>query len=252
MNQIIDIDTLTLAKGAHDCDDPAACLMEARALLLGRKKTDDRPPGTSPILHNFGISLNDAMADEKRQQLKRFLPRDGVDPLGGTEGDGQDEARGYLALDWLVRTYTPAFLDLRPELAGVAAELRSLRRIVDLSAAQSAGPVVRSAKSKATAGDTAGAAVRDAAWAAALAAAGDAAGDAAGAAVRAAAGDAAGDAVRAAAWDAALAAAGAAAGDAAGAAAGDAARAALAPTVDRLQDSAIELYAAMINPAAAS
>ena len=212
MSTTINIDTLVLRKGSHPCDD-GACLMEARALILGRPKTDSCPPGTSPLLHFFGISLNDAFGDDRRQDLKRFLPRDGVDPLGGTADDGQDEARSYLALDWLIRTYTPAWLDLRPELADAAAELRSLRRIVDLTAAQSAGPVVRSARDKSYA-----------ARAAARAAAGDAAWDAA----RAAAGDAAWDAAGAAAWDA------------------------LQPTVDLLQTSAIELFAAMINPAATS
>ena len=222
----INLDTLVLGKGSHPCSD-GACLMEARALLLGRPKSDSCPPGTSPLLHSFGISLNDAFGDDRRQELKRFLPKDGVDPLDGTADDGQDEARSYLALDWLIRTYTPAFLDLRPELADVAAELRGLRRIVDLAAAQSAGPVVLAAREKSYA-------ARAAAGAAARAAAGDAA--------RAAAGDAAGDAARAAAR--------AAAGDAARAAAWAAAWAALQPTVDQIQTSAIELYAAMINPAA--
>jgi len=198
----LDPKTLRLDKGSHRCED-GYCLMEARAVLLGRPKSDSCPPGTSPLLHSFGISLNDAFGDDRRQDLKRFLPSDGVDPLDGTADDGQDEARSYLALDWLIRTYTPAFLDLRPELADVAAELRGLRRIVDLAAAQSAGPVVLSAREKSYA-------ARDAAW------------------------DAARDAARAAARDAAR----------------DAASAALQPTVDQLQTSAIELYAAMINPAA--
>ena len=77
-----------------------------------------------------------------RQELKRFLPQPGQpSPLAGTRDDGLDETRGYLALDWLVRTHTPAWLDL----AGLGAEARSLRdlsRIVDMAAAQTAGPVV--------------------------------------------------------------------------------------------------------------
>ena len=200
----IDINALHLDKGAHLCFD-GQCLMEARALLLGLPKNDDRQPGVSPVLHAMGIALNDTFPDDRRQELKRFLPKNGVDPLAGTD-DGRDEARGYLALDWLVRTYAPAFLDLRPELVGVAAELRGLPRLANLAVAVDARPIVAAARAAWAAARAAGAADDGAAWDAARAAvrdaAGDAAWDAAGAAfwaVRAAAGDAA----RAAAWDAA-------------------------------------------------
>lgn len=83
MTAALDLATLHLDKGSHPgCD--GQCLMEARALLLGRPKTDSCPPGTSPLLHSFGISLNDIFGDEKRQELKQFLPVDGLDPLDGT------------------------------------------------------------------------------------------------------------------------------------------------------------------------
>jgi hypothetical protein len=243
--------TITLAKGAHhppgdDCGNPQRCLFEWYNWLTRRQHTDACPPGVSPVLHQFGIRLNDVLGDAKRQDLVRFLPN-GQDRLAGTEHDGKDETRGYMALDWLIRTYTPAWLDLAG-LTAEAAALRDLRRISDLVAAQSAGPLVleavaKSAAAWAAAGDAAGAAAGAAAW------------DAAGAAAWDAAWDAARDAAGAAAWDAAWAAAGAAAGaaawDAAGAAAGAAARAAardkLAPTVSQLQDSAIALYDAMIT-----
>ena len=57
----------------------------------------------------------------------------------GTAGDGKDQARSYLALDWLIRTYTPAWLELAG-LTAEAQELRDLRRIVDMVAAEAAGP----------------------------------------------------------------------------------------------------------------
>jgi hypothetical protein len=204
----------------------------------------------SPVLGAYGRSLNDVLPTDRRQELKPYVPR-----LIGTAGDSKDETRSYMALDWLIRTYTPAFLDLAG-LTVEAQELRSLRRIVDMVAAKAAGPVVKNARTKAAAARAAaraaaGAAAGDAAWAAAGAAAWDAAWDAAGAAARDAAWDAAGAAARAAAWDAAgaaaeaaaRAAAGAAAGDAAGAAAGDA----LKPTVDSLQTSAIALLGDLID-----
>ena len=239
---------IILAKGSHDhrgdddCGNPQRCFYEWYNWITRQEHTDDRPPGVSPVLHQFGMSLNDCLPDDRRQQLVRFLPN-GADRLAGTEHDGKDEARGYLALDWLIRVHVPAWL----ELAGLTAEaaaLRDLRRIDDLAAAEAAGPVMREASSKAAAAwDAAG----DAAWAAAGAAAGDAAWDAAWAAAWAAARDAAGAAAGAAAWAAAWAAARAAAGAAAWAAARAAADKRLAPTVAALQDRAVALYDAMIT-----
>jgi hypothetical protein len=232
---------LHLDTSSHSTRDDGVCLLEAVAWFAGEKHTD-RPSCVSPVLRDFGISLNDRFPDDKRQLLVPLIPE-----LVGTAGDGHDEARGYLALDWLVRTFTPAWLDLAG-LAESAGELRGLRRIVDLTVAEAAGPVVRASGAKAAA---AGAAAGDAAW--------DAAGDAAGAAAGAAARDAAWDAARAAAWDAAgdaagdaaWAAAGAAARDAARDAAWDAARAAawdaLSPTVAMLQDSAFDLLDRMLD-----
>jgi hypothetical protein len=217
----MDLATLTLKTGSHETPDDGLCVMEAVAYVAGEPHSD-HPACASPILTDFCINLNDRWDDANRQRLVPFVPR-----IVGTRDDGKDELRGYLALDWLIRTYTPVWLDL----AGLTAEataLRDLRRIVDLAAAQSAGPVVREAGAKAAA---AGAAAWDAAGAAAWDAAGAAAWDAAWAAAGAAAGDAAG----------------AAAGDAAWATAGDAAWAVLKPTVETLQASALDLLDRMID-----
>lgn len=119
----IDLDALHLDTGGHNNPADGLCLLEAAALFAGETHTDS-PTCVSPVLATYGRNLNDVLPDGRRQELKRFIPL-----LPGTAGDGADEARSYLALDWLIRTYTPAFLDLRPELADVAAELRGLRRI---------------------------------------------------------------------------------------------------------------------------
>ncbi len=162
MTTALDLASLTLARGGHAGRGDGVCLMEAVAWFAGRKHTD-RPPCVSPVLGGYGRSLNDVLPDDTRQFLVPLIPR-----LPGTAGDGRDETRGYIALDWLIRTWTPAWLDLAGLTAETAA-LRDLRRITDLAAARSAGPVVRQARDKAAA-----------AWAAA----GDAAGDAARAAAR--------------------------------------------------------------------
>jgi hypothetical protein len=138
------LDQLTLAKGGHDDPEDGLCLMEAVAWVRGLDHTD-HPPCVAPVLGGMGRNLNDLLGDDMRQQLKPLIPL-----LPGTAGDGQDEARGYMALDWLIRTYTPAWLDLAG-LAEEARTLRDLRRIVDLAAAQSAGPVVKAVREKARA-----------------------------------------------------------------------------------------------------
>jgi hypothetical protein len=247
MTRHIDHATITLAKGQHDdaCVNPQRCLFEWYNWLTRDQHTDECPPDVSPVLHRFGMELNDCLPDDRRQELVRYLPN-GTSPLAGTRGDGKDEARSYLALDWLVRTYLPAFLDVAGQ---DSVTVRSLGPIVDMASAEAAGPVVRAAWNVA-------AAARDAAWTAAGAATWDAAGaaarDAAGAAARDAARAAVGDAVGDAAADAARAAARAATGAAARAAAWDAAGAAarvkLALIVTELQTSAIDLYDRMVTP----
>jgi hypothetical protein len=147
-----------------------------------------------------------------------------------------------MAMDWLVRDYTPAWLRLAglSDQADLLDGLPEFKHGMDVPSVRPAIDAVRKDA--------------DAAWAAAWDAAGAAAWDAARAAAWAAARDAAGaaawDAARAAAWDAARAAARAAARDAAwaaaGAAAGAAAWAALRPTVVGLQASSHRLVDRML------
>ena len=94
----IDLDTLHLASGGHQNRDDGVCLMEAVAWWAGKTHTD-HPPCVSPVLGGYGRSLNDVLDDGKRQLLKPYIPQ-----LPGTAGDGRDETRGYIALDWLIRT----------------------------------------------------------------------------------------------------------------------------------------------------
>ena len=222
------LDGIQLDSGSHNTFDDGHCAMEVVAWLAGEGHTD-APACASAVLRRFTIGVNDRWDDTRRQRLVPFLPR-----MVGTAGDGKDEARSYLALDWLIRTFTPAWLDLAG-LSESAAELRGLRQIADLAAVRAAGPVVWDIKRKAAA-----AAAGDATWAATWAAARGAAAAAARGAARDAARGAAGDAAKD-------------AGDAAAAAAAAATWAAtwdaLRPTVDTLQASALDLLDRMIDPA---
>ena len=207
----LDLDTLTLARGKHGTREEGVCLMEAVAAYAGREHTD-HPPCVCPVLGNMGRSLNDTLPDDRRQALVPLIP-----VVVGTADDGMSERRGLMACDWIVRTYTPTWLRLAG-LEDEASALEDLPEITDGAGLETALPALNAARAKA-------AAARDAARDAAAAAAWDAARDAAW--------DAAWGAARAASWDAAW--------TAARAAARGAARDALDPTVEALQQSAVDL-----------
>ena len=230
-----------LTRGAHEPPNGGfeACLLEAVSYVAGEPWTD-HPACVSPVLAAFGRSWNDTLDDDDRQMLVPLIPR----LIGTASTDEVEDRRSWMATDWLVREFTPAWLRLAG-LTDHAHTLESLVALTDTASARSAKPSIAAAGDAAW--DAAGAAAGTAAWDAAWAAAGAAAWDAARDAARDAAGAAAGDAAGAAAGDAAGDAAGAAAGDAAWDAAGDAARAALQPTVKALQVSAIALIERMIE-----
>jgi hypothetical protein len=233
-DRLVELDTISLASGKHDTFDDGACLLEAVAWVAG-EPWSDHPACVDPVLGAFGRAWNDALLDDDRNRLlKPFIPR----LVGTAQGPDIQDRRAFLACDWVVRMFTPAWL-MRAGLDEDAQALVDLSALSSANLCRAAMPVIAKARTRAdAAGDAAGAAAGDAAQAAAWAAAGAAAWAAAWAATGAAAGDAAG----AAAW----AAAGAAAGDAAGDAAWDAAGDVLRSTVVELQESARDLFDRMI------
>ncbi|HIE4431962.1 hypothetical protein [Burkholderia multivorans] len=237
---IEDLETLTIHHGGHKSPGEGHCLLEVVSMFAGEQFSDS-PKCVDPILAQFGRSWNDGMrSDEDRAQLKIYITR-----LPGTnKGPELSQKRGWMAMDWIVRTYCAAWLALNPRLAHHADALKALPPITCVADLQAAQPKLDAAKKGAA---TARDAARDAAWEAARDAAWEAAGAAAWAASGAAAGDAAGAAAGDAAWDAAWVAAWDAAGVAAWAAAWSAARAKLEPTVKQLQASAHELFSRMID-----
>jgi len=139
---IINLDTLTLKSGGHDNFAEGSCLLEAVSYIAG-EPWSDHPACVSPVLGAYGRRLNDRLNNEDRQKLKPFIPR-----LIGTAGDGQDEARGYLAADWAIRVVTPRWLDAAG-LTVPAAELRALQPIVDAQTAEAAEEPARQARAEA-------------------------------------------------------------------------------------------------------
>jgi hypothetical protein len=121
-----------LAHGPHATPEDGRCAMEWVSYLAGEPHSD-QPACVSPALRSFCVALNDGLERNTRQRLRPFLAR-----TIGTTHDGFDEERAWMAIDWLIRVYAPAWL----ELAGVTGAARGLtllapvRGIEDLAAAR--------------------------------------------------------------------------------------------------------------------
>jgi len=129
-----------LKVGAHDNFDQGMCVMEASA-WLAHEPWSDKPLCVSPVVGAFLRLWNDQLDATTRQKLKPYAAR-----VVGTAGDGHDEWRGWLCVDWLARTNLPMWLDL----AGFdkhATAVRSLAEIVDDASAEAARPILSAAES---------------------------------------------------------------------------------------------------------
>jgi hypothetical protein len=153
----LDMDSLQLAKGSHEPNDAQMCVMEAVAYIAGEPWSDS-PQCASPVIAAFLRSYNDSVSNEKRQELKQYIPR-----LIGTRGsEALEERRSLIAADWMVRVYTPALL----RLAGLIAQadaLAGLPEITALAQVPSIKPAIEAARKDAAAAG-AWAAARAAAW----------------------------------------------------------------------------------------
>ena len=145
------IEALPLAHGSHGSINEGLCVMEAVAYIAGEPWTDS-PACACPVIAAFLRSWNDGLPDDKRQELKQYIPM-----LVGTRGDDKlAERRSLMAADWLVRTHTPAWL----RLAGLNAQadaLAGLPEITSMAQVPSIKPAIEAARTDA-------AAARAAAW----------------------------------------------------------------------------------------
>ena len=113
-----------LSRGVHRSTDKGMCVKEAAAWLVGEPHSD-WPKCVSVVLRAPLVKLNDGLDDKPRQKLLSIVPR-----ILGTRDDGKDEARRWLATDWLLRVHTPAWLDTAGMTAR-AADIRALPRVCD-------------------------------------------------------------------------------------------------------------------------
>lgn len=143
MTHHVDLKTVVLSKGSHASRDEGVCLLELAAWWAGEPHSD-HPGCVPPTLAAFGREWQDALDHETRQKLKAYVPR-----LVGASRSAEDEPkvglasyhekkiisktieerRGWLATDWLVRSYAPAWL----ELAGLTEHALALRGLPELT-----------------------------------------------------------------------------------------------------------------------
>ena len=117
-DRLAKIETLRLAKGAHDSFASGAGVMEAVAYVAG-EPFSDHPQCASPVVGAFLRSWNDRLDDETRQRLKPYVLR-----LVGTAGSDNDERRRRDMLwEWVLGTLVPTWL----ETAGMHAEAKDVR-----------------------------------------------------------------------------------------------------------------------------
>lgn len=81
-------------------------------------------------------ALNDALEDAPRQRLCPYLVR-----TIGTSEDGLDETRSWMALDWLIRTYPPMWLNA-VGLTDLASRLDAPPPVTDLARLKAATGVL--------------------------------------------------------------------------------------------------------------
>jgi hypothetical protein len=147
-NRLAKLHELHLDVGEHSSFKDGYSATELISWLAGEPYTAS-PKCLSPWLRAFLQVFNNGLYDGGRQNLKPYLPR-----CIGTAGDGKDQARSWLAADWVVRVSTPTWL----KLAGAtetAEELRALPPITDAETTKAGRSVARKACDKASALDKA-------------------------------------------------------------------------------------------------
>ena len=119
------------------------CTLEVVAMLGGEGHTD-QPECCCPAVGSFCRRWNDDLADEERTRL--LLPLAGN--LVGSVEPGEDvvRRRAFVAVDWLVRRCTPAWLRSVPQGEFLALALGRSAEITGRQSAALAGPTIRKAR----------------------------------------------------------------------------------------------------------
>lgn len=66
--------TVRLSKGKHESPEAGACVMELASMLAG-EPFSDHPASVCPVIGSFLRSYNDAIGDERRQDLYAYAAK---------------------------------------------------------------------------------------------------------------------------------------------------------------------------------
>ena len=122
--------SITLTKGDHPSFDQGACAMELVAFLAGEPHSS-APECACPVIAEILRSWNDDLPGPDRNRLlKPLLPR-----VAGSRSSPEVMAiRAWMVIDWLIRTWTPAWL----HAAGWEEEAEAISRLRGLTNATTA------------------------------------------------------------------------------------------------------------------
>lgn len=139
---MLGLEGIVLKSGAHRMREDGVCAMEALAWIAGEPHSD-APQCACPVIGAFLRTWNDSLRDDETRTrvLRPILPV----LLNTRSTAAVERRRSYLALDWLAREHTPAWLSLRDDLKAHAVALRGLKPLDSPEACREAQPVLDSA-----------------------------------------------------------------------------------------------------------
>ncbi len=136
--------TIKISKGKHSAPTDGACVMELASMLAGERFTD-HPQSVCPAIGSFLRAYNDAVEDDRRQDLYAYAAR-----VVGTRASAEVEReRAERLLDWaaqrnarrwarvLPRPLRSFGSNLRPPIDACGTHaVRTIRRHTDASHAE--------------------------------------------------------------------------------------------------------------------
>src|SRR5665213_2619755 len=152
------LEKLDLAANSHASIERGACAMEAASFVAG-EEWSDHPKCVSPVIGAFMRSWNDSLDDKNRQRLKPYIAKI-LDTAASKE---VEDRRAWIATDWIVREYLPAWLR-QAKLENDAEQVSMLPEITAATILATMPTLKAVQKNSVAAWDAARAAARDAAW----------------------------------------------------------------------------------------
>ena len=142
---MIDLSTMRFGVGTHRSSAAPTgnrdmCIMEAVAFMAGEPWSDE-PECACPVISRLLREWNDLLSDKDRDRLlpaAKWVPK-----LIGSRHKDVEKRRAFMMLDSLIRTCTPMWFELVPELRADAENLRSLPELTDSVTASNAGAIGR-------------------------------------------------------------------------------------------------------------